>query len=96
MKDVNASLAAKVQDGRLTYTDAVREGMYLPLGAGDVDVQAIVTHLDARGCDGWYVLEQDTILTEEPQGKGPVDDVWASAEHLRSVLRDAAQARTQV
>ncbi|MFD5541961.1 sugar phosphate isomerase/epimerase family protein [Streptomyces sp. NPDC127079] len=90
MKDVDAALAAKVQSGRLTYTDAVRAGMYRPLGAGDVDVEAIVGHLAARGYDGWYVLEQDTILTEEPKGKGPVDDVWASAEHLRSVLRATA------
>jgi inosose dehydratase len=90
MKDVDASLAAKVQSGRLTYTEAVREGMYRPLGAGDVDVQAIITHLAARGYDGWYVLEQDTILTEEPKEKGPVDDVWASAEHLRSTLRGVA------
>ncbi|MFC8668096.1 sugar phosphate isomerase/epimerase family protein [Streptomyces sp. NPDC057199] len=89
MKDVNAVLAAKVQSGRLTYTEAVREGMYRPLGAGDVDVRAIVTHLGARGYDGWYVLEQDTILTEEPADKGPVDDVWASTEYLRSVLHDA-------
>ncbi|MFI0821221.1 sugar phosphate isomerase/epimerase family protein [Streptomyces sp. NPDC021098] len=90
MKDVDASLAAKVQSGRLPYTEAVREGMYRPLGAGDVDVEAIITHLAARGYDGWYVLEQDTILTEEPKEKGPVDDVWASAEHLRSVLRGVA------
>lgn len=90
MKDVDASLAAKVQSGRLTYTDAVRDGMYRPLGAGDVDVEAIVTHLTARGYDGWYVLEQDTILMEEPKQKGPVEDVWASVEHLRSVLGGAA------
>ncbi|MEW2404013.1 sugar phosphate isomerase/epimerase [Streptomyces sp. NPDC046862] len=90
MKDVDASLAAKVQSGRLSYTDAVRGGMYRPLGAGDVDVEAIVTHLAARGYDGWYVLEQDTILTEEPSQKGPVEDVWASVEHLRSVLGGAA------
>ncbi|MFE1798088.1 MULTISPECIES: sugar phosphate isomerase/epimerase family protein [unclassified Streptomyces] len=91
MKDVDAALAAKVRSGRLSYTDAVRDGMYRPLGAGDVDVRAIVSHLGARGYDGWYVLEQDTILTDEPAGKGPVDDVWSSAEFLRSVLRDARQ-----
>jgi inosose dehydratase len=33
------------------------------------------------------VLEQDTILTEEPRGEGPVADVRASADYLRSVLR---------
>lgn len=86
LKDVDASLAAKVQSGRLTYTEAVRDGMYRPLGTGDVDVTAIVSHLGSRGYDGWYVLEQDTILTEEPKARGPVDDVWTSVEHLRSVL----------
>jgi inosose dehydratase len=88
-KDVDARLARRVQDGRLTYTQGVREGMYRPLGSGDVDVPAIVGSLRARGYDGWYVLEQDTILTEEPRGEGPVADVRASADHLRSVIRGA-------
>jgi inosose dehydratase len=86
-KDVDARLAGRVRDGRLTYTQGVREGMYRPLGSGDVDVPAIVGSLHARGYDGWYVLEQDTILTEEPAGEGPAADVRASAEHLRAVLR---------
>ena len=85
-KDVDARLARRVQGGRLTYTQGVRDGMYRPLGSGDVDVPAIVGSLHGRGYDGWYVLEQDTILTEEPAGEGPVADVWASAEHLRGVL----------
>jgi inosose dehydratase len=86
-KDVDARLARRVQDGRLTYTQGVREGMYRPLGSGDVDVAAIVGSLRARGYTGWYVLEQDTILTGEPGDDGPVADVRASADHLRSVLR---------
>jgi inosose dehydratase len=89
LKDVDAAVAAKVRAGRLTYTEAVRRGMYRPLGSGDVDVTAIVGHLRANGYDGWYTLEQDTILTEEPTGDGPVTDVWTSAEHLRGVLRRA-------
>jgi inosose dehydratase len=87
LKDVDATVAAQVRSGRLTYTEAVRKGMYRPLGTGDVDVPAIVGHLRARGYDGWYTLEQDTILTDEPKGEGPRADVWASAEHLRAVLR---------
>jgi inosose dehydratase len=86
-KDVDGRLARRVQDGHLTYTQGVRDGMYRPLGSGDVDVPSIVGSLADRGYDGWYVLEQDTILTEEPRGEGPVADVWTSAEHLRSVLR---------
>jgi inosose dehydratase len=86
-KDVDSALAAEVRSGDLSYSEAVRTGMYRPLGEGDVDVTAIVTHLRRNGYDGWYVLEQDTILTEEPTGEGPVADVRTSAEHLRAVLR---------
>jgi inosose dehydratase len=87
LKDVDARLAEQVRSGRRTYTEAVGEGMYRPLGRGDVDVEAIVGHLRGYGYDGWYVLEQDTILTEEPRGEGPLTDVRASLEHLHSLLR---------
>ena len=87
LKDVDLGYARKVQTGRLTYTEAVREGMYRPLGQGDVDVAAIVEHLRGNGYDGWYTLEQDTILSEPPRGEGPVADVRTSADHLRSLLR---------
>jgi inosose dehydratase len=88
-KDVDAGKAGQVRDGRYTYTDGVRNGMYRALGTGDVDVPAIVSVLHGRGYDGWYTLEQDTILTAEPSGQGPVADVWTSAEYLRSLLRDS-------
>jgi inosose dehydratase len=87
LKDVDSTIAAKVQSGQLSYSEAVRQGMYRPLGTGDVDVPAIIGHLRARGYDGWYTLEQDTILAEEPKQHGPVEDVAASAEYLRTVLR---------
>jgi inosose dehydratase len=86
LKDVDSTVAAKVQSGQLTYSDAVKLRMYRPLGQGDVDVPAIVGNVRARGYNGWYTLEQDTILTEEPKDEGPVADVRASAEYLRSVF----------
>jgi len=85
-KDVNDQIAAQVRSGRLTYTEAVGRGMYRPLGCGDVDFAAIVGHLRGHGYGGWYVLEQDTILTEEPRGEGPVADVRQSAGYLRELL----------
>lgn len=85
-KDVDLAMARQVQGGRLSYTDAVRGGMYRPLGAGDVDVAAIVGSLGRHGYDGWYTLEQDTILTEPPRGEGPLTDVRTSVEYLRSLL----------
>jgi len=85
-KDVNDQIAAQVRSGRLTYTEGVSRGMYRPLGSGDVDFAAIVSHLRDRDYDGWYVLEQDTILTGEPRGEGPVADVRQSADYLRTLL----------
>jgi inosose dehydratase len=86
LKDVDLSLAKRVQSGELTYTDAVVAGMYKPLGQGDVDIAGVVQHLEAHDYDGWYVLEQDAILSEEPSDEGPVADVRASADYIRSVL----------
>ena len=86
LKDVDSTVAAKVRSGQLTYSEAVKRGMYRPLGQGDVDVSAIVGHVQAHGYSGWYTLEQDAILTEEPTDEGPVADVRTSAEYLRTVL----------
>jgi inosose dehydratase len=38
-----------------------------------------------NGFDGWFVLEQDTVLAAEPTGAGPVRDVLASVAYLRQV-----------
>jgi inosose dehydratase len=86
LKDVDSTIAARVQSGHLSYSEAVRQGMYRPLGHGDVDVPAIVGHVLAHGYNGWYTLEQDTILTEQPKDEGPVADVRISAEYLRTIL----------
>lgn len=83
LKDVHASQAERVRDGRLGYLDAVRQGMFAPLGKGDVDVGAIVAALDAAGYGGWYVLEQDLVLEREPaEGTGPRDDAALSLAYL--------------
>jgi inosose dehydratase len=87
LKDVDASLAADVQAGKLTYTEAVRHGMYTPLGAGDVDIAGIVTALRSNGFDGWFVMEQDTILDGEPNDEGPLRDVRASVTFMQNVCR---------
>lgn len=84
-KDVDNRLAARVRAGEMTYTEAVREGMYRPLGDGDIDFAAVAEALDKHDYRGWWVLEQDTILDAEPVGEGPVADVRRSAEHLRSL-----------
>jgi inosose dehydratase len=75
-----------VQSGELTYAQAVAQGMYTPLGTGDVDIAGVVGHLLDRGFGGWFTLEQDTILDGEPEGEGPVADVRSSVDYLRSLI----------
>ena len=81
VKDVSAELAEQVRTGWMGYRDAVAKGLYRPLGSGDVDIAAIVSALEASDYDGWYVLEQDTVLEGAPdEGSGPVQDVAESLE----------------
>ena len=87
LKDVRLDVAERVRTGGLSYTDGVRQGMYVPLGKGDVDIAAIVGSLEDSGYAGWYVLEQDTILDGSPTDTGvdPLADVRASLEFVRNV-----------
>lgn len=82
LKDVRSALAAEVVRGETTFAEAVRRGMFVPLGTGDVDLAGIVTTLEDAGYQGWYVLEQDVMLPGEPEGEGPVADVRQSLEYL--------------
>ncbi|XEK82214.1 TIM barrel protein [Mumia sp. Pv4-285] len=85
LKDVDAALATEVQEGRVTFSDAVRAGLFRPLGQGDVDVAGMVTLLEGHGYDGWYVLEQDVMLDGDPAGPGPITDVRASLAYLEGI-----------
>ncbi|GIH91505.1 TIM barrel protein [Planobispora siamensis] len=80
LKDVDAGTADRVRAGELTYTRAVREGLYRPLGRGDVDVAGIVARLTAAGYGGWYVLEQDVVLG--PGAAADDDPAWNVRESL--------------
>ena len=89
LKDVDLVWAKKVQAGEVTYYDAVVQGMYRPLGKGDVNIRAIVRNLLTQGYDGWFVLEQDNVISSEPgDGTGPYADAKTSVEFLRAVIAE--------
>jgi inosose dehydratase len=91
LKDVVMDLAAPVFSGEQSIMEGVQAGMFCNLGRGDVPIGAIVTDLEARGYDQWYVLEQDAAITsDEPEvGAGPILDVLASIEFLTGVEASA-------
>lgn len=87
LKDVDARLAARVRAGELNLLEATRIGLFRPLGSGDVDIAAVVAHLDSSGYTGWYVLEQDAALAELPRsGASPLDDARTSLRFLTNLI----------
>jgi inosose dehydratase len=86
LKDVDRDLAERVVSGTLPYERAVRDGLYRPLGDGDVDVKRVLEVLGGAGYDGWYVLEQDIMLAADP-GYGPAAEVGRSLAYLKGVLQ---------
>lgn len=86
LKDLDRTLAGRVRSGELSYAEGVRAGLYRPLGEGDLDVEAVFTRLQGAGYRGWYVLEQDTALTVEPEpAQGPVAAARRSIEYFRGL-----------
>ncbi|WP_082526158.1 TIM barrel protein [Kitasatospora sp. MBT63] len=93
LKDVDAGAAARVRSGEVGYAAAVAAGLYRPLGQGDVDIAVLVPLLERSGYRGWYVMEQDTVLTGEPApGTGPVADVRTGLDYLLALEPEGTPA----
>jgi inosose dehydratase len=89
LKDVDQGLAERVRAGDIAYSAAVADGMYRPLGQGDANIGAIIRTLEGAGYTGWYVLEQDTVLTTEPPaGDGPLADVLACVAFVTGIAEE--------
>jgi inosose dehydratase len=84
LKDVDASLAARVRGGELSLVQAAQMGLFRPLGEGDARLDDVVGYLDHMGYERWLVLEQDLAITgtEPPVDGGPALDVARSIEFL--------------
>lgn len=83
LKDVDARSAARVRAGEVPFRQAVKEGLFRPLGEGDVDVGGVILALEGAGYQGWYVLEQDKILGKAPPPRqGPIEDAQVSSRYL--------------
>jgi inosose dehydratase len=91
LKDVRSAVAERLRSREVDLVGATQQGLFQPLGAGDVAVEEVVVELERSGYAGWYVLEQDAaILGAAPAaGDGPVEDVRRSIGFLRGVAHKA-------
>lgn len=86
LKDVDKAVAARFVANELTFSEAVSAGLFCILGTGSVDIASMISALDASGYNGWYVLEQDVMLTSgDDQGEGPIADVRAALDYLTGI-----------
>jgi inosose dehydratase len=89
LKDVDTAVAARVQSGELGYSDAVSDGLYVPLGAGGAHIGEVVASLERAGYGGWYVVEQDARLSSESH-----DTATLAARNRDAVVVLAHEAAT--
>ena len=87
VKDVRLDVLAGVKEERADTLTAWRRGLFCALGDGDVDLEGFCAALDARGYDGWVVVEQDRVLED---GDGAFSAAAAEQARNRAWLREHA------
>lgn len=87
LKDVAPAVLDATRSGRTkSFTDAVDQVVFCPLGDGVLPLDGVLAALDAVGYSGWLMIEQDSSAGD------PVVDSRRSLEHLRERL--AARRKT--
>jgi inosose dehydratase len=84
LKDVYDAKANEARRAKMNFHQAVRHGIFAPLGKGSVDFAAIVSLLRKGNYDGWAVVEADVL----PGGVGadsPLANAIAGREYLRKL-----------
>ena len=82
VKDVHLGVLGQVKAERADTLTAWRRGLFCALGQGDVDLVAFAQALDARGYDGWVVVEQDRVLEDITAFEGAAQEQVANRRWL--------------
>ena len=88
LKDVQLSMVPPVLRREVSLMAATQAGLFTTLGQGDVDIMGVVQTLESAGYQGWYVIEQDTAISNglPPEGEGPIHQVSASLRYLTDTV----------
>ncbi len=88
LKDVDLSKVGPVMRREKSIMQGVQDGLFTELGQGDVDIAGVIEALESRGYQGWYVIEQDTAITDgmPAVGEGPIRQVTNSLNFLKSTV----------
>jgi inosose dehydratase len=84
LKDMYDKKAAEARQQKMNFHQAVRHGVFAPLGKGSIDFPRVISLLQRGNFDGWAVVEADVL----PGGVGadaPLANARAGREYLRQL-----------
>jgi len=84
-KDVDPVKLGEARAKKLGFLDAVRSGVFCPLGQGCVRFPDLIRELKAAGYRGWAVVEQD-VDASEASAVSPLESAIASRQYLKTAL----------
>ncbi len=84
LKDVYQQKVEEARRARMNFHQAVRHGIFAPLGKGNIDFPSVLSLLKSGGFHGWVVVEADVL----PGGVGadaPLANAMSGREYLRKL-----------
>jgi inosose dehydratase len=79
LKDVRMEVANKVREGKLSFLQAVKEGVFTVPGDGVIDFTPVFDALDAAGYQGWLVVEAE----QDPAVANPLEYALKARAYIR-------------
>jgi inosose dehydratase len=83
VKDCRTSVLADMKREGRGLDEALRRGVFCPLGEGDAGIDAVIEALRAHGYTGWLVIEQDQSLRSADTPESVVAGQRGNREYLR-------------
>jgi inosose dehydratase len=83
IKDCRTSVMDDVKREGKGLEEALRRGVFCPLGEGDAGIDGVIAALRAHGFSGWLVIEQDQALRSTDTRQAVVAGQRSNREYLR-------------
>ncbi|MDQ3253657.1 MAG: TIM barrel protein [Acidobacteriota bacterium] len=84
LKDVQLPVLESARRDEVGFLEAVRRGVFCPLGEGAVDLKKVIQDMTAGGYSDWAIVEQD-VDTRNPNAK-PLESAVRSRQYLRNAI----------
>jgi len=84
LKDVYEAKANEARRAKMNFHQAVRHGIFAPLGKGSIDFPRVISLLQSGHYDGWVVVEAD-VLQGGVGADAPLANAIAGREYLRGL-----------